>query len=357
MKWGGGKLSKGFTLIELLAVIVIIAVIALITIPIIVNTVEKSKKNALVDSAYGILKAGNLYYMEEMSKKEETERYDFKVSEGKFVLETNSKETLKFTGKMPKTGILQIHSNGDSAIGICTDTYCACKSVSELKVTLKDSNCNINSETGEIEKEESSIKIKELEEKISALETSKTELDKKVIGLETRLTASEKKQVVSGTVITYLAGTSVPEGYLACDGKVYNISAYPDLANAIKKGFGRFNYYGGNGSSTFAVPDLRGEFLRGTGTNGHSGQGSGSSVGTHQDATKHTHMTMYDGNLEVHTETEKTDTSLLITGDSFTSQAGYTSVFNKNYGFSYNPRTLFYTSRPTNTSVLYAIKY
>ena len=133
--------KKGFTLIELLAVIVIIAVIALITIPIIVNTVEKSKKNALVDSAYGILKAGNLYYMEEISKKEETERYDFKVSEGKFILEKDNTKILKFTGKVPKTGILQIHSNGNTAVGICNDKYCACKSVSELKVTLKDTNC------------------------------------------------------------------------------------------------------------------------------------------------------------------------------------------------------------------------
>lgn len=46
--------KKGFTLIELLAVIVILAVIALIATPIILNIIEKARKSAFKDSAYGI---------------------------------------------------------------------------------------------------------------------------------------------------------------------------------------------------------------------------------------------------------------------------------------------------------------
>ena len=51
------KNKKGFTLIELLAVIVILAVIALIAVPIVLNTVEKSRKNAARDSVYGYIDA------------------------------------------------------------------------------------------------------------------------------------------------------------------------------------------------------------------------------------------------------------------------------------------------------------
>ena len=353
--------EKGFTLIEILAVIIVIAIISLITIPIIVNTIEKSKKNALVDSAYGILKAGNLYYMEEMSKKEETERYDFKVSDGKFVLEKDNTKTLKFTGKVPKTGILQIHPNGNSAIGICTDTYCACKSVSELKVTLKDTTCNINSETGEITDNKDAF-----EERVKALEESKVELEKKVIALEQNKTALqnqvntlEKKKVMPGTVISYLAGTSVPEGYLACDGKVYNVSAYSDLANAIKSGFGRYNYYGGNGSTTFAVPDLRGEFLRGTGTNGHANQGSGSSVGTHQDGTEMPSIWSWGPSFGIYTSTNNSngDNARPVKYDSTVKTVSYYMAAGSKYTEEHLNYPSLYTSRPTNTSVLYAIKY
>ena len=78
--------------------------------------------------------------------------------------------------------------------------------------------------------------------------------------------------------------TTAPEGYLICDGSSYSTSDYPLLVNLFIQEFGTAYKFGGSGS-TFKVPDLRGEFLRGTGTNGHTNQGSGSAVGTHQDAT------------------------------------------------------------------------
>ena len=51
------KNKKGFTLIELLAVI-----IALITVPVIINIIERANRSAFKDSAYGIIKAGEVYY-------------------------------------------------------------------------------------------------------------------------------------------------------------------------------------------------------------------------------------------------------------------------------------------------------
>lgn len=47
---------KGFTLIELLAVIVVLAIIALIAIPLVLNSIEESKKGAKVNSAYSFIR-------------------------------------------------------------------------------------------------------------------------------------------------------------------------------------------------------------------------------------------------------------------------------------------------------------
>lgn len=55
-----------------------------------------------------------------------------------------------------------------------------------------------------------------------------------------------------------LATSTVPSGYLECDGAAVSRTTYADLFTAIGTTYGS-----GNGSSTFNVPDMRGEFLRG----------------------------------------------------------------------------------------------
>lgn len=55
----------------------------------------------------------------------------------------------------------------------------------------------------------------------------------------------------------YLPYAAVPAGWLVCDGTVYNIADYPELAAKIG------NTYGGDGVTTFAMPDDRGLFRRG----------------------------------------------------------------------------------------------
>lgn len=66
--------------------------------------------------------------------------------------------------------------------------------------------------------------------------------------------------VVPGTIIAY-GGVNVPTGYLACNGQsVQNTAVYADLFTAI-------GYAWGGSGANFNVPDLRGMFLRGTGTN------------------------------------------------------------------------------------------
>ena len=154
-----------------------------------------------------------------------------------------------------------------------------------------------------------------------------------------------------GAVLPYM-GTSAPENYLICDGSTYNIADYQKLADHIKNNFGSYNKFGGDGETTFAVPDLRGEFLRGSGTNSHTNQGSGANVAEHQDATSIPYFysnTRYIYTYKTGGVTSATNMDSTLGGAS--SISGYT--FSANEGakdFS------SYTSRPTNTSVNYIIK-
>ncbi|MBR1718044.1 MAG: tail fiber protein, partial [Bacilli bacterium] len=157
-------------------------------------------------------------------------------------------------------------------------------------------------------------------------------------------------------IINYM-GTIVPDHYLECDGKAYKISDYPILAEHIKTNFGSYNYFGGDGTTTFAVPDLRGEFLRGSGTNSHSDQGNGANVGTHQDATGVNHI--FTGS-DAQTYMRMTNYSSGINFDSHLSaneNGKYVNMQSSNFGTYPNGDTTLYTSRPTNTSVMYAIRY
>lgn len=61
-----------------------------------------------------------------------------------------------------------------------------------------------------------------------------------------------------GTIISYI-GKTAPADYLVCNGTEYNISDYPDLSSFIRTQFGLVNFFGGDGTKTFAVPNLNSE--------------------------------------------------------------------------------------------------
>ncbi|MEQ1734444.1 MAG: tail fiber protein, partial [Bacteroidia bacterium] len=79
-------------------------------------------------------------------------------------------------------------------------------------------------------------------------------------------------------MISYFANVTVPAGYLECNGQAVSRTTYADLFAAISTLYGV-----GDGTTTFNLPDLRGEFIRGA---DHArGVDPGRVLGTAQAAT------------------------------------------------------------------------
>ena len=161
-----------------------------------------------------------------------------------------------------------------------------------------------------------------------------------------------------GSLIFY-DGLTPPDNYLVCDGTVYNIADYPELANHYETQYGSKNAFGGDGVTTFAVRDLQGEFLRAAGTNSHANQGNGANVGVHQNATIHTKICVGQNNMYT---TNNLDLSGLQSNESdkiIVTTTGYAQhnpdIQQSSGGGTWAGGT--YTSRPTNTSFLLCVAY
>ena len=59
-------------------------------------------------------------------------------------------------------------------------------------------------------------------------------------------------------ILSPFAGNTAPEGWLLCDGSVISRATYSNLFSVISEIFGS-----GDGSTTFAIPDLRGRMAMG----------------------------------------------------------------------------------------------
>ena len=146
-----------------------------------------------------------------------------------------------------------------------------------------------------------------------------------------------------GTIQAY-GGTTLPAGWLLCNGAELLISAYPELYDVIGDAFGT-----ASDTDHFVLPDLRGEFLRGAGTNSHADQGSGGNVGEHQDATSVTPWDVESTRLvSVYPYTKNSDGSRSYSDGT----RQYVSRTN-DYVTSTNT---YLNVRPTNTSVNFIIK-
>ena len=94
-------------------------------------------------------------------------------------------------------------------------------------------------------------------------------------------------QIVNGVpsgAVFCVAVASVPTGYLECNGAAVSRTTYAALFAFIGTSYGT-----GNGSSTFNLPDLRGEFIRGfdNGRGVDSGRSVASPQGSQNDSHNH----------------------------------------------------------------------
>ena len=81
-----------------------------------------------------------------------------------------------------------------------------------------------------------------------------------------KLAAAVQQLLVPAGAVQAFAMNSAPTGWLAADGTAVSRSTYADLFTAIGTTYGV-----GDGSTTFALPDLRGIFVRGSGEQTISG--------------------------------------------------------------------------------------
>lgn len=79
--------------------------------------------------------------------------------------------------------------------------------------------------------------------------------------------------ITSGTIAAF-AMSSAPTNWLAADGSAISRTTYSDLFTVIGTTWGT-----GDGSTTFNIPDLRGAFVRGSGSHGTSNDAGGTAFG------------------------------------------------------------------------------
>ena len=79
------------------------------------------------------------------------------------------------------------------------------------------------------------------------------------LSIEIKHVPKEKRNDYVGTVKLF-AGSCPPDGWMICDGRILKVRDYVDLFTIIG------NTYGGNGRTTFAIPDMRGRVPAGAGT-------------------------------------------------------------------------------------------
>lgn len=162
-----------------------------------------------------------------------------------------------------------------------------------------------------------------------------------------------------GTVISFL-GLTAPKDYLPCDGAEYRISNYPELAEFFRQQFGATNHFGGDGTSTFAVPDMRNLFLRGY--HGAAEKQLSGEIGENQEATEI--PIIYGGrssdnkggvvgfmpNKPFETPLKNVDSYVPNNSTNYFGSWGYTMIDENKIG------SCTYCARPVNTAVLYCIK-
>jgi microcystin-dependent protein len=139
---------------------------------------------------------------------------------------------------------------------------------------------------------------------------------------------------VPTTTVISIASTIIPTGFLECNGAAISRTTYMSLFSRIGTVFGS-----GNGSTTFNIPDLRGEFIRGW-DNGR-GIDSGRIFGSRQEDSFRAHS---------HNITGTSENINNVPGSHFYN----TNQFNTNASTQSAGGT---ETRPRNIALIFCIKY
>ena len=132
--------------------------------------------------------------------------------------------------------------------------------------------------------------------------------------------------------VFWLAAQTAPEGYLICDGSAVSRTEYADLFAAIGTTFGT-----GDGSTTFALPNLQAAFIRGAG----SQDGYSATFGQKQEATSIGSVILQGRDVSVHNY----DKSANATSNIGRASSGTSLTFG------------YYSVRPYNIALTPIIKY
>jgi phage-related tail fiber protein len=152
-----------------------------------------------------------------------------------------------------------------------------------------------------------------------------------------------------GTV-GYFPGTSAPAGWLKANGGLYSRSVYANLFAAIGTTYGV-----GDGSTTFNVPDLRGEFVRGF--DDGRGVDSGRGIGTGQTDAFQGHGVGSAADQRAVVIGAYATASVTGTGGIYSESLGAgTLMVPQSDGTNGTPRTAAET-RPRNVALLACIKF
>lgn len=141
-------------------------------------------------------------------------------------------------------------------------------------------------------------------------------------------------RTIPAGAVQYFAGQTAPSGWLAANGAAVSRTTYASLFAAIGTTFGA-----GDGATTFNLPDLRGEFLRGF--DAARGVDSGRVLGSAQ------------------TDELKSHTHAVQRGESVSNNNQYmvTGANNPGYGTTTTTATGGTETRPRNIALLACIKY
>ena len=147
--------------------------------------------------------------------------------------------------------------------------------------------------------------------------------------------------VPSGMIAVY-GSITLPPGWVACDGTTYSTTTYADL-------FASVGYTFGGAGSSFAVPDLRGQFVRGFDTSGavDPGRVFGTTQTGQMESHNHRHWWInYDGGGGRGLVDPVNPLNITVAGQS---TSGYT-------GWGTDFAGTGTETRPTNVALTYMIK-